>query len=246
MLAVLLDTCARSREQIASVPLGIFSSSLHLRSRLSLCWPHLQNHNGRLMYKGPSPISCYCGRQHSPLIGITDTEDFRTPTPVGLGHKFWDLCVADHSSEARFHSLGDGGQTDLAPLGAAGIDDLLSVSPALGIDSLRPVYEAWKSGNLTSGILKDNPWNWALASHPFSLLSSPCSCLCPLWKVTPVPAPSRLLEVPSAYTASPTSSQPSLMSARVSSRSRSSLERLLVQLRPRGDVSCLVALHLVR
>ena len=168
-------------------PLGFFTTSLHLRSRLSLGWPHLENHHGNLRYKGNLPISCYCGRNHSPLIGITDTDEFQTSTSVALGPKFWDLCVFDHSLETRFNSLGDGGQSDLAPLAAVGIDPLLSVSLASGIGSLRPAYKAWKAGALTQSMLADIPgcdgcnrYFSEAASLHFSLSSSPRSKLCSL------------------------------------------------------------------
>ena len=57
MLAVLLGIYATSRVQITSV-LKDFSTSLHLRSRLSLRWPRLEDQHGKLSYKGPLPISC--------------------------------------------------------------------------------------------------------------------------------------------------------------------------------------------
>ena len=126
-------------------PLGFFTTSLHLRNLLSLGWPYLENQHGNLRYKGPLRISCYCGRNHSPLIGITDTDEFQTSTSVALGPKFWDLCVFDHSLETRFNSLRDGGQTDLAPLAAVGIDPLFSVSLASGIGSLRPGVRGMES-----------------------------------------------------------------------------------------------------
>ena len=137
--------------------LRFLTTSLHLRSRLSLGWPHLKYHHGRLIFRGPLPISRYCGRKHSPLIGITDTDEFQTSTSVALGPKFWDLCVFDHSLETRFNSIRDGGRTDLAPLAAVGIDPLLSVSLASGIGSLRPAHEAWKAGTLTQSMLTDIP-----------------------------------------------------------------------------------------
>ena len=92
--------------------------------------------------KSPLPISCYCGRNHSPLIGVTETDDFQTSMSLALCSKFWDLCVFDDSPAARFNSLRNGRQTDLAPLTAVGTDPLLSVSLASGIGSLRPACEA--------------------------------------------------------------------------------------------------------
>ena len=166
------------------LPLAILSTSLPLQAPLSLGWPHLKFYHGKLSYRGPLPISCYCGRKHSSLIGLTDTEDFRTSTAVALGPQFWDLRVADHSFGAGLHSLGDGGQTDLAPLAAAGIDPMLSVSLASGIGSLRPVYEAWKAGTLTQSMHTDirgcdsyNKYFSDSVTPLFSLSSSPRSKL---------------------------------------------------------------------
>ena len=122
------------------------------------------------------------------MIGLTDTDDFRTSTSVGLGPQFCDPCVLDHSLGARIHSLRDGGQTDLAPLAAVGVDPLLSVSLASGIGSLRPVYETWKAGTLTQSMLTDIPGcdsYYKYSSVPvaacFSLSSSPRSNLSSLW-----------------------------------------------------------------
>ena len=75
-------------------PLRIFSTSLPLRARLSLGWPHLEFYQGKLSYRGPLPISCHCGQKHSSLIGLTDTDDFRTYTSVGLGPQFGDLMCS--------------------------------------------------------------------------------------------------------------------------------------------------------
>ena len=178
------------------------------------------------------------------MIGVTDTDDFRTSTSIALGPKFWKRCVFDHSLEARFLTK-DGGQTDLAPLTAVGVAPLLSVSLASGIGSLRPVYEAWKAGNLTKGMLADIPgisscstFFSASASQDFSLLSSPCSSLCSLWKVTSVQTSSDSLQVSS--TCPPIPSHPSFRSTSTRSRSPTRLQRPLVHLRPRRDVSSLV------
>ena len=43
-------------------PLGVFSTALHLRSRLSLGWPCLEKLHSNLVYKGSLPVSCHCGR----------------------------------------------------------------------------------------------------------------------------------------------------------------------------------------
>ena len=219
-------------------PLGFLTTSLHLPSRLSLGWPHLESQHGRLQYKGPLHFFCYCGRNHSLLIGITDTYEFQTSTSVALGPKFWDLCVFDHSLETRFHSLRDGGQTDLAPLAAVGIEPLLSVSLASGIGSLRPVYEAWRAGTITKSMLADIPgcddsckyFSEACPSL-LSLSSSPRSRLCSLWRVTSVPASGCTSQVSSGSGAPPTSSRSCIMSSRARSRTPSSTKRPLVQLR---------------
>ena len=76
-------------------PLGVFTTSSHLRGRLSLGWPRLELQQNKLVYKGPLPIACSCGRKHSPMIGVTDSDNFLTSTSTGLGSKFWNLCVFD-------------------------------------------------------------------------------------------------------------------------------------------------------
>ena len=104
-------------------PLGALSTSIHLRSRLSLGWPRLETLCDKLVC--PLPVACYCGRSHSPMIGTTDCDDFITSLFSTLGAKFWNLCVFDETLEARDTSLRDGATTDLAPLKLVGIDPLL-------------------------------------------------------------------------------------------------------------------------
>ena len=166
----------------------VFSTSHQLRARLFVGWPRLGFSNNKLVYKGPLPVSCYCGRAHSPMIGTTDSADFLTATSCALGSKFWDLFIMDDTLEARSDSLRDGGQTGLAPLAAVGIDPLLSVSLASCIGS-RPVSEAWKAGNLTKSMLSDVPGIYNIHSYfsaplPSSSWSSLRSSFFSLWKVT--------------------------------------------------------------
>ena len=85
-------------------------------------WPRLETLHDRLVYKGPLPVACYCGRSHSPMIGTTDSDDFITSLFSSLGTKFWNHCVFDETLEARDTSLRDGATTDLAPLKLVGID----------------------------------------------------------------------------------------------------------------------------
>ena len=223
-------------------PLGVLSTSIHLRSRLSLGWPRLETLHDKLVYTGPLPVACYCGRSHSPMIGTTDSDDFITSLFSTLGTNFWNLCVFDETLEARDISLRDGATTDLAPLKLVGIDPLLSPSLASRVGSLRSVYDAWKMGNLTASMLADiagaqgyTAFMAASSLHRFSLLSSPCSSLCSLWKVTAVPASDAPLQASSVSTSLPISSPPCFLSPRVRSRSSSRLKRPLVHLRPRGD-----------
>ena len=108
--------------------------------------------------------------------------------------------VLDHSFGARVHSLWVGGQTGLASPALVGIDPLLSVSLASGIGSLRPVYEAWKAGTLTTSMITDIPvcvYCSKYISNSIapccSLSSSPRSNLSSLWRVTSVSGLCRLL-----------------------------------------------------
>ena len=59
---------------------------------------------------------CHCGRSHSPMIGVTDSDNFLTSVSIGLGSKFWNLCVFDDTLGAKHVSLRDVSETDLAPL----------------------------------------------------------------------------------------------------------------------------------
>ena len=113
-------------------PIGVLSTCAGLRERLALGWPNLVRRRSTLAYEGPLPKSCRCGRNDSPLIGVSDS---------ALGMKFWDHCEKDGSHEARLNSLRDGGsRTDFAPLDAASIAPFRSVSLLSGTHSLRSTY----------------------------------------------------------------------------------------------------------
>ena len=51
-------------------PIGIFSNSTSLRPLLFSGWPNLIEAQNSLTYKGPLPLSCSCGREHTPFIGL--------------------------------------------------------------------------------------------------------------------------------------------------------------------------------
>ena len=98
-------------------------------------------------------MNCYCRRRHSPMIGVTDSDNFLTSVSIGLGSKFWNLCAFDDTLRAMHVSL-QGWEPDRlqAPLKLVGIDPLLSPSLASSVGSLRSVYEAWRTDNLSMSI----------------------------------------------------------------------------------------------
>ena len=106
----------------------------------------------RLVYRGPLPLRCSFSHEHSPLIGLSEDDTFRTSATVGFGPDFWNFCVYDATLERRFVSLGAGDQADLTPLGDS---PLLSPSLASCPSSLRSVYEAWKADTLSRSMLAD-------------------------------------------------------------------------------------------
>ena len=60
-------------------PIGILSNCTSLRPLLFLGWPNLVEVQNTLKYKGPLPLSCACGREHTTsLIGLTDDSTFLT------------------------------------------------------------------------------------------------------------------------------------------------------------------------
>ena len=127
-------------------PIGILSNCTSLRPLLFLGWPNLVEVQNSLKYKGPLPLSCSCGREHTPLIGLNDDATFRTSSSVEFSADFWISCVYDDILERSFVSLKDGDRPDLTPLGDS---PLLSPSLASASTSLRSTYEAWKAGSLT-------------------------------------------------------------------------------------------------
>ena len=220
-------------------PIGILSNCTSLRPLLFLGWPNLVEVQNSLKYKGPLPLSCSCGREHTPLIGLTDDATFRTSSSVGFGADFWISCVYDDILERSFVSLRDGDRLDLTPLGDS---PLLSPSLASASTSLRSTYEAWKAGTLTKASMVDIAPSDSIAAYfsappRSSLGSSSRSCLRSLWKVFPV---SSTVVLPDGSTACTTSSTPTVSSLRARSRSPCRMKRPLVLLRPRGDVSSVV------
>ena len=220
-------------------PIGILSNCTSLRPRLFLGWPNLVGVQNSLKYKGPLPLSCSCGREHIPFIGLADDATFRTSSSVEFGADFWITCVYDDILERSFASLRDGDRLDLTPLGDS---PLLSPSLASASTSLRSTYEAWKAGTLTKASLVDVAPSDSIAAyfsapHSSSLGSSSRSCLCSLWKVSRV---SSSVPLPVGSTACATSSSPAVSSLRARSRSPCRTKRPLVLLRPRGDGSSVV------
>ena len=214
-------------------PIGILSNCTSLRPLLFLGWPNLVEVQNSLKYKGLLPLSCSCGREHTPLIGLTDDATFRTSISVEFGADFWVSCVYDDMLERSFVSLRDGDRPDLTPLGDS---PLLSPSLASASTSLRSTYEAWKAGTLTKASLLDIAPSGSIAVY-FSTGSSSRSCLCSLWKVSPVLS---TVVPPDGSTACTTSSTPTVISLRARSRSPCRMKKPLVLLRPRGDVSSVV------
>ena len=209
--------------------IGIFSSSTSLRSLLFSGWPNLVEAQNSLTYRGPLPLSCSCGREHIPFIGLSVDSTFRTSTFPGFGVDFWTSFVYDGMLDRSFVSLRDGDRLDLTLLGES---PLLSPSLASAPNSLRSMYEAWKAGTLTKASLVD-----IAAPHSSSLGSPSRSCLRTLWKV--FPALSTAVS-PEASTAGATSSTPTVSSLRARSRSPCRMKRPLVLLRPSRDVSSVV------
>ena len=221
-------------------PVGIFSSSPSLRSSLFSGWPNLVEAQNGLTNRGPLPLSCSCGREHIPFIGLSGDSTFRTSTVPGFGVEFWTSFVYDGMLERSFVSLRDGDRPDLTPLGES---PLLSPSLASASPSLRSTYEAWKAGTLTKASLVDIAPSVSIAAyfsspHNSSLGSPSRSCLRTLWKVFPV---SSTAVSPEASSPGATSSTPTVSSLRARCRSPCRMKRPLVLLRPRGDVSSVVA-----
>ena len=213
-------------------PIGILSNCTSIRPRLFLGWPNLVEVDNSLKYKGPLPLSCSCGHDHLPLIGLADSDTFRTSNDVGFSADFWVSFVYDGLLERSIVSLRDGDRLDFTPLGDS---PLPYPSLASASTSLRSTYALWNAGSLTKASLADVAHTGSIAAYfsgpgSSSSSSSSRSCLRSLWKVTTAFSSQ-------CSTARPTSSTLAVMSLRARSRSRSRTQRPLVHLRPRWDVS---------
>ena len=220
-------------------PIGILSNCTSLRPRLSLGWPNLVEVQNSLKYRGPLPLSCSCGREHIPFIGLTDDATFRTSISVEFGADFWISWVYDDMLARSFASLRDGDRLDLTPLGDS---PLLSPSLASASTAPRSSYEAWKAGTLTKASLLDIAPSGSIAAyfsapHSSSLGSPSRSCVRSLWKVFPVSSTVMLRDGSTACT---TSWTPPVSSLHARSRSPCRMKKPLVLLRSRGDVSSAV------
>ena len=175
------------------------------------------------------------------MIGTSSDDVFCSSSSHTFTSDFWKHFVADHPLDAELSSLRDEGlQTDLAPLHSVGLSPLLSPSLASGIGSLRYVYEAWKTGNLSRAALRDisstESCNSYFSTPPsYSLVTSQRSQLASLWKVTLVSSSAPVSDVSTGP-----SSTSSFRLRHARSRYPSSMKAPLVRLRPRGDVSSLV------
>ena len=143
-------------------PIGIFSNCTSLRPRLFLGWPNFIEAQNSLTYRGPLPLSCSCGREHTPFIGLSGDSTFRTSSSPGFGAGFWTSCVYDDILERSFVSLRDGDRSDLTPLDES---PLLSPSLASAPNSFRSTYEAWKAGSLTKASLVDIASSVSIAAY---------------------------------------------------------------------------------
>ena len=85
-------------------PIGILSNCTSLRPLLFLGWPNLVEVQNSLKYKGPLPLSCSCGREHTPFIGLTDDSTFTHLQLRWVRRRFLDfLCLRRYAGkEFRF------------------------------------------------------------------------------------------------------------------------------------------------
>ena len=72
-------------------PLGVFSTSRKLRTRLSLGWPRLDRIHDRLVYKGPLPENCACNHIHTPMIGISADDVVCSSGTHTFSVDFWNI-----------------------------------------------------------------------------------------------------------------------------------------------------------
>ena len=91
-------------------PIGVLSNCTQLRSRLSLGWPSFQESQDKLVCKGPLPLRCSCGFDHTLMIGVSEDDTFRTLSAAGFGTEFWASCVYDATPDEDLVSLRDEGQ----------------------------------------------------------------------------------------------------------------------------------------
>ena len=109
MPAVRLHTCVRSLGQISNAHWeycprpSIFEVGYH---SVGHGWKTLRD---KLVYTGPLPVACYCGRSHSPMIGTTASLYFLLRVPSSgtfvFSIKHWKREIFPLGMEPRQISL---------------------------------------------------------------------------------------------------------------------------------------------
>ena len=219
-------------------PMGLLSTCQDFGTWFTQGWPRLVSSEDRLVYKGPLPVNCGCGRTHPPPQGFDGNGDFTSAQAHTLGTSFWLACCSLSLHTGQSLPLRDGAvslQCVPGAVGQGGNTSYPSVSLASSADSWRSQYDAWQTGTLERTELA-------------GFTSSSATPLTSAWRTLSNTRSSNALvrsgsQSPTFAGASSSScyalptavDTAHLDSRQVSSSTRGSLKRPLISLRPRGD-----------
>ena len=132
-------------------PLGIFSNLPSLQQDLQPGWPVFSQNKELLVYKGPLPKTCSCKSAHLPMIGVTADQKFCSSDGLQLGVFFWRRVFSAVKSNSTPIAVTDRERT----LTTSAFSSSSSFSVSSASFSWSSLYRAWRSGDLTTSLLRE-------------------------------------------------------------------------------------------
>ena len=210
-------------------PTGMLTNIQGLQRSVYLGWPTFNCIDGNLQYSGPLPKVCPCSVQHQEAIS-SSKETFTSSSSFTLSSQFWFRLLQCTWQTGQISLRA--GEEGLSANSAG------TVSLASATGSWQPLYDAWKSNQLSRSLLRDYAegqdvdlfLSSPLAASPFlsgrSLVASACSScstspLHSLVTLMPVSSASSASRSCSHLEASPVYASPQLAAPGYASQHRS-------------------------
>ena len=132
--------------------LGIFSNLPSLQQDLQPGWPVFSQNKELLVYKGPLPKACSCKSAHLLMIGVTADQKFCSSDGLQPGvFFFWRRVFSAVKSNSTPIAVADRERT----LTTSAFSSSSSFSLSSASFSWSSLYRAWRSGDLTTSLLRE-------------------------------------------------------------------------------------------